>query len=215
MPESSVWRLIFFLTDVLWYLSFGTDGIFNHLPKEYHFKIYVSCLEPKEVKREFLLSQRHLLTEKMISSYQLLVYKRMKPWGVCNCPDALRQARKRRVILRTNICHLFLRAKPNPKTCLLEHTTSGSYYHMLHHCTTPPNRETNSFSKSFLGKLACSQGFFIIICIIFGFKKTVRIVHVKDQRNLTWNEFMKKPCTSIINLALSLKGSITRKHGIH
>jgi len=42
-----------------------------------------------------------------------------------------------------------------------------------------------------------------------------RKVHVKDQRNLTWNEFMKKPCTSFINLALSLKGSIRHKHGVH
>jgi len=80
-----------------------------------------------------------------------------KKLGVRNCPDAIMPAGKRRAILRTNICHLFLRAKPNPKTCLPEHTTSGSYYHMLHHCTTPPSRETTSFSKPFLVKLTCSQ----------------------------------------------------------
>jgi hypothetical protein len=117
MPESSVWIYslqsvltpvtiwatcfahFFFLNQAPYYLSLGTDGIFNHLPLQR--KIYVSCLEPSFDFKEWWIemsslhhiylvvihnivrsctgclaidyfqSQRHLLTEKIYHSIRL------------------------------------------------------------------------------------------------------------------------------------------------
>ena len=105
MPESSDWiyslqsvltpvtiwatcfAFFFFLNDAPYYLSFGTDGIFNHLPLQR--KIYVLCLgQSFDLKGWWVeMSTLHCVnfgyqhaSRKQTKSIETEIYQENKPW---------------------------------------------------------------------------------------------------------------------------------------